>query len=123
MSLRDWRHKLQNELTKVRLYVIMPTYLIFVKEVKNVKTELNEKFEWKNSCKVMGFYRRSLNLTKAKLAILLGVTDSIVGWWERGIKEPKISNFVKLARVLGVSELDLLYPSEEVQKKIKEMNL
>lgn len=87
------------------------------------ETGLTEIYEWKNSCKVMGFYRRSLNLTKAKLAVLLGVTKTIVGLWERGIKQPTISNFVKLARALGVSELDLLYPSEEVQKKIKEMNL
>ena len=87
------------------------------------ETEIAESFVWKNSCKVMEFYRRSLNLTQAKLGILLGVTQAIVGCWERGVKQPTISNFVKLARALGVSELELLYPSEEVKKKIEEMNL
>ena len=86
------------------------------------ETGLTEIYEWKNSCKVMGFYRRSLNLSKAELAVLVGVTHAIVGCWERGIKEPKISNFVKLARALGVSEAELLYPSEEVKQKIEQMN-
>ena len=87
------------------------------------ETGLTEVYEWKNSCKVMGFYRRSLNLSKSKLAVLLGVTSAIVGCWERGLKEPKISNFVKLARVLGVSEVELLYPSDEIKKKISDMGL
>ena len=87
------------------------------------ETGLTEVYEWKNSCKVMGFYRRSLNLSKSKLAVLLGVTSAIVGCWERGLKEPKISNFVKLARVLGVSEVELLYQSDEIKKKISDMSL
>ena len=87
------------------------------------ETESKKVFDWKNSCKVVGFYRRSLNLTKAKLAEFLGVMPSTVGVWERGIKEPKASSLVNLAQVFGVSETELLHPSEEVQKKIKEMNL
>ena len=90
----------------------------------NNETGLTEAFDWKKSCKVMGFYRRSLNLSKAKLAVLVGVSHVIVGRWERGIKEPKISNFIKLARALGISELELMYPSEELKKKMKEeMNI
>ena len=69
----------------------------------------------------MRFYRRSLNLTKYKLAKSLGVTTNIVCWWEEGRKEPKISNFVKLTQVLGVSETEFLHPSEEVKEKIKQM--
>ena len=87
-----------------------------------MKTEIRP-FEWKDSCVVMEFYRRSLKLTRSKLAKSLGVTRNIVGWWEKGIKEPKISNFVKLTQVLGVSESDFLHPSEEVKKKIEQMNL
>ena len=87
-----------------------------------MKTEIRP-FEWKDSCVVMEFYRRSLKLTRSKLAKSLGVTRKIVGWWEKGIKEPKISNFVKLTQVLGVSESDFLHPSEEVKKKIEQMNL
>ena len=87
------------------------------------ETGLTEVYEWKNSCKVMGFYRRSLNLSKSKLAVLLGVTSAIVGCWERGIKQPTISNFVKLAKVFGVSETEFLHPSEEVKNKISQMKL
>jgi len=86
-------------------------------------TELKEMFKWKNYCKIMGFYRRSLNLTKGKLAQSLGVTPAIVGWWEEGRKEPKISNFMNLTRVLGVSETEFLHPTDEVKKKMKEMKL
>ena len=88
-----------------------------------IETGTTDTFEWKNSCEIMGFYRRSLNLSQAKLAVLVGVTHVIVGCWERGIKEPKISNFVKLARALGISETELMYPSKEVQEKIKQMDL
>ena len=89
----------------------------------NNETGATATFDWKNSCKVMGFYRRSLNLSKAELAVLVGVTHVIIGYWERGMREPKISNFAKLARALGVSELELMYPSEEVHKKIEQMGL
>ena len=65
-----------------------------------------------------------MNLSQAELAVLVGVTHVIIGYWERGIKEPKISNFVKLARALGISELELMYPSEELKEKMKEeMNI
>lgn len=86
----------------------------------NNGTVSTEAFDWKKSCKVMGFYRRSLNVSQRELAVLVGVTHVIIGCWERGIKEPKISNFVKLARALGISELELMYPSDELKKKMKE---
>ena len=80
-------------------------------------------FNWSNCSRTVAFYRRSLNLSQRKLAELLGVTQVAVGYWERGIKEPQISNFVGLARVFGVSETELLYPSDEVKEKIKMMDL
>ena len=86
-------------------------------------TEFKKMFKWRNYCKVMGYYRRSLNLTKEKLAYSLGVTPAIVGYWESGIKEPKISNFMNLTRVLGVSETEFLHPTDEVKEKMKAMNL
>ncbi len=64
----------------------------------------------------MGFYRRSLNLTKSEVARLVGVVGSTVSFWERGIKEPKISHVVAVAHLFGLSEMDLLHPSEEVMK-------
>ena len=88
-----------------------------------IENKFLKKFEWKNSCKVMEFYRRSLNLTKSKLAESLGVSPTIVGWWEEGRKEPKISNFVNLIQVLDVSETEFLHPTDEVKEKMKEMKL
>ena len=77
---------------------------------------------WKDVCKTVEFYRRSLNLSQRGLARILGVESTTVGVWERGIKEPKASNLAKLAQVFGVSETDLLHPSAKVQKKIDKMN-
>ena len=90
-----------------------------------MKTENNLTgiFDWKNYCKVMEFYRHSLKLSKNKLAKSLGLTPTIIGYWEEGRKEPKISNFMKLTKALGVSETEFLHPSEEVKEKIKEMEI
>jgi len=82
-----------------------------------------EVYDWKNYCEILKSYRRSLNWSQYELAKRLGVTHAIVGLWERGIKEPKISNFMKLAKVFGLSETELLHPSKEVQEKIKQMSL
>ena len=67
--------------------------------------------------------RRSLNLTKDDLAKSLGVAPSIVGYWERGVKEPRATNIMKLARALGITETELLNPSAQLKEKIKEMEL
>ena len=50
------------------------------------------------------------------LAKKMGAVVSTVSFWERGIKEPKISSLVAVAKILGVSEMDLLHPSEEVKQ-------
>ena len=80
-----------------------------------LKTEL-PIYDWRETGRVMGFYRRSLNLTKSEVARLVGVVGSTVSFWERGIKEPKISHVVAVAHLFGLSEMDLLHPSEEVMK-------
>ena len=92
-------------------------------DVRNVKNKIEKKeFNWSDYSKVIGFYRSSLNLSQSKLAERLGVTPTAVRYWENGIKEPKISNFVNLAQVFGLSETELLHPSAKVQKKIDKMN-
>ena len=92
-------------------------------DVRNVKNKIEKKeFNWSDYSKVIVFYRRSLNLSQSKLAERLGVTPTAVRYWENGIKEPKISNFVNLAQVFGLSETELLHPSAKVQKKIDMMN-
>ena len=87
------------------------------------ETGLRETLKWKNSCKTMAFYRRSLKLSQNKLAKFLGVADSLVWYWEHGIKDPTTSNLMRLARALGVTETELLHPSDEVKEKMKEMGI
>ena len=65
-------------------------------------------FNWKDVCKTVEFYRR-----------LIGVMSSTVCFWEKGTKEPKASSLVKLANLFGISERDLLHPTNEAQEWMK----
>lgn len=85
--------------------------------------KVSDDWKWTDTCKIVGFYRRSLNLSKNELSRLLGVALSTAGVWERGIKEPKASSLVKMAKLFGVSETELLHPSEEMKERIRMMNL
>ena len=85
--------------------------------MKNV--EMKKAFNWKDSCRIMGWYRRSLNLTKKEMAQRLGVAHPTVVLWEKGMKEPKISSLVKIAELLGVTETELLHPTDEVARWLK----
>ena len=57
------------------------------------------------------FLRTQNNMTQAKLAAKLGVTDKAVSKWERDLSYPDIALFPKLADCLGVSVNDLLNES------------
>ena len=81
-----------------------------------LKAGQKKAYDWKETGKAIGFYRRSLHLTMYELAKKMGAVVSTISFWERGIKEPKISNLVAVAKILGVSEMDLLHPSEEVKR-------
>ncbi len=81
-----------------------------------VKAEQKQAYDWRETGRVIGFYRRSLRLSQHEVARRMGGVNSTLSFWERGIKEPKISNLVAVAEILGVSEMDLLHPSEEVKK-------
>ena len=81
-----------------------------------LKAGQKKVYDWKETGKAIGFYRRSLHLTMCELAKKMGAVVSTISFWERGIKEPKISNLVAVAKILGVSEMDLLHPSEEVKR-------
>ena len=93
------------------------------KEVKAGLKKVSDDWKWKDTCRIVEFYRRSFNLKKNELSKLLGVVDSTVLVWERGIKEPKASSLVKMAKLFGVSETELLHPSEEMKERIRMMNL
>ena len=67
--------------------------------------------------KVIRWYRRSFNLTQRELAKRIGTSLLCVSNWEQGKnKMLRVDMLVKMARLFGISELDILYPSEEVQK-------
>ena len=80
------------------------------------KAEARQPYDWKETGRVVGFYRRSLHITQDEITKRLGCVRSTISFWERGIKEPKISNLVAVAEALGVSEMELLHPSDEVKK-------
>ena len=79
----------------------------------------NMVFNWKDVCKTVEFYRRSLNISQRELARLIGVMSSTVCFWEKGTKEPKASSLVKLAKLFNISEQDLLHPTNEVKEWMK----
>ena len=81
-----------------------------------IKAKPRQPYDWKETGRVIGFYRRSLHLSQDEIAKHMGGVSSTISFWERGIKEPKISNLVAVAEILGVSEMELLHPSEEVKK-------
>ena len=82
-----------------------------------LKAKARQPYDWKETGRVIGFYRRSLHLSQDEIAKCIGAgCNSTISFWERGIKEPKISNLVAVAEALGVSEMDLLHPSDEVKK-------
>ena len=82
-----------------------------------LETQTKQAYDWKETGRVIGFYRRSLHLGQYEVAKLIGANgNAIISYWERGIKEPKISSLVAVAQALGVSEMNLLHPSEEVKK-------
>ena len=43
------------------------------------------------------------NLGQEKLAADLGLSHGIISLWENGLREPKLSNLVLLAKYFGVS--------------------
>ena len=56
--------------------------------------------------------RRKKFLTQKQLAELLGVTDTLVSSWERGVYQPRLSNLKKLCEILDVSLDDIEFLSK-----------
>ena len=56
--------------------------------------------------------RNEKQLGQVELALALGVSKGIISLWENGLREPKLSNLVALARFFGVS-IDFLAGLEE----------
>ncbi len=58
--------------------------------------------------------RTALGLTQDELSSRIGIGVKHLSVLERGVKEPRLSTFVNLAKELGISPNDLLlYPEEK----------
>jgi transcriptional regulator with XRE-family HTH domain len=62
------------------------------------------------------FWRRELALTQAQMADKLGIKRSLVGAYEEGRAEPRLSTLVNMARLFGIS-LDQLVTTDFSKKK------
>ncbi|UOG73036.1 LexA family transcriptional regulator [Hymenobacter tibetensis] len=62
------------------------------------------------------FWRRELALTQAQMAEKLGIKRSLVGAYEEGRAEPKLTTLVNMARLFGIS-LDALVTTDFSKKK------
>ena len=75
-----------------------------------------QAFNWRDTCKAISWYRRSLNLTQGELAKRIGVGYATVSQWESELKQPKLENIVKVAQLFGLTETELIHPSDEVKR-------
>ena len=74
-----------------------------------------QEYDWKELCKVMAWYRRSFNLSQVEFGKLINVDNSKISRWESGQVQPKAEEIVKAAQLFGISEQELLHPSNEVK--------
>ena len=77
-----------------------------------------EAYNFCEAGKTIRWYRRSFNMSQQELAKRLGTSSPLIAGWERGIGGMTVKSLVKLARIFGVSETELLHPSEEVKRWI-----
>ena len=68
--------------------------------------------------KTIRWYRRSFNMTQKELAKLIGTSFPLIARWEKGTDGMNVRSLVKLAKVFGISETELIHPSDEVRKWI-----
>ncbi len=81
-----------------------------------MKKETSPTYDWRELCKVIAWYRRSFNITQHEFAKRINIHYSTISRWESGKSQPRAEELVKAARLFGISEQDLLYPSDEVKK-------
>lgn len=55
------------------------------------------------------YYRRLKGITQSKLGENIGVNNTTVSNWEKGVSRPDMDSLVRLSEYLGVSPTDLLY--------------
>ena len=62
--------------------------------------------------------RKAIGLTQEELSERIGVHENTIRLWEKGLREPRLSDMKKLCEVLGCSELELLNGTGDDQLKI-----
>ncbi|SHJ26547.1 Phage repressor protein C, contains Cro/C1-type HTH and peptisase s24 domains [Hymenobacter daecheongensis DSM 21074] len=68
------------------------------------------------------FWRRELSLTQAQMAEKLNIKRSLVGAYEEGRAEPKLSTLVNMARLFGIT-LDSLVTNDFTKKSVQKAAL
>lgn len=63
--------------------------------------------------------RKKKGLTQAQLAELISVSQSTVGNWEAGTREPDLQTIIELSKLFSVSMNDLLGVTIPIEKKEK----
>lgn len=71
-------------------------------------------FAYKEFGNALKQYRREHGLTQDDLAIMMGVGQQIVSFWERGAL-PKIPKIVQLEEIMGVSLWSLIAKDARAQ--------
>ena len=61
--------------------------------------------------------RKALGMTQLELAYALKVTPTTISLWERGLFRPKFTILADLARVLGITEQELVRSDENDDEK------
>ena len=59
-------------------------------------------------------YRRRNNYSQRDLAEILGVSVRSVGRWEQGKAKPSTEELLKLSKVIGISELELIREDDSI---------
>ena len=62
--------------------------------------------------------RKAIGLTQEELSERIGVHENTIRLWEKGVREPRLSDMKKLCEVLGCTESDLLNGPADGQLKI-----
>ena len=57
--------------------------------------------------------RKAMGMTQTDLARSVGVGLATVSRWEMGLHDPKLHQLKALAKLFGVTELELMYPKGE----------
>lgn len=69
--------------------------------------------------KTIRWYRRAFDISQREFAKRIGSSLVSVNQWEQGnSKGWRVGSLAKVARFFGISEQDLLHPSDEVKKWI-----